>query len=113
MIAEREAASQPVQTDRASLCVRVWETSSGQLAAGLVRRKGATVIHLALPAELEQLRLWHDRVVGLMEARGIPRQAWVKRPGTRLVSVVTTVQYPEAARGPYVAAGLPGLGKRR
>jgi hypothetical protein len=63
MIGEREAADGPVHTNRASLSVRVWETSDGQLDATLTRRKGATVATLLLPTDLEQLRQLHDKVV--------------------------------------------------
>lgn len=107
VIAEREATSQPVHTGRASLGVRVWETCVGRLVAGLVRRKGATVIHLALPADLDQLQKWHDRVVGQTEARGIPHQAWVKRPGARVVSVVTTKPISRSRAGPVCLRRTP------
>ncbi|MFJ5680254.1 hypothetical protein [Streptomyces sp. NPDC093097] len=79
MIAERETADGPVHTNRASLSVRVWETDDGQLAATLTRRKGATVVTLTLPAELEPLRQLHEKVVAQMKARNIARQSWASR----------------------------------
>lgn len=114
MIAERVASDRPVHGNRPGLSVRVWELKGGELTAGLTRRRGATVVTLPLPAELEKLQQWYDLVVGVMDARGIPRQARVKRKGTRVISVVTTERYPEAGRPSWhVSAGLPGHGKRR
>ncbi|MCZ1012298.1 hypothetical protein [Streptomyces lydicus] len=83
MIAEREAADGPVHTNRASMSVRVWETSEGQLDATLTRRKGATVASLPLPTDREQLRQLHDRVVAQMKARNIAQQPWAKRRTSR------------------------------
>ncbi|WP_102925040.1 hypothetical protein [Streptomyces noursei] len=79
MIAEREAAGGPVHTNRGTLPVRLWETHDGHLTASLTQRKGATVVSLTLPAELEPLRELHAKVVAQMKARGIPRQPWTKR----------------------------------
>ncbi|MFJ2272499.1 hypothetical protein ACIOHO_40820 [Streptomyces sp. NPDC087849] len=78
MIVVREAAGGPVQTNRGTLTVRLWETRDGDLAASLTRRKGATVAPLTLPAELEPLRELHAKVVAQMKARGIPCQPWTK-----------------------------------
>ncbi|MFF1715777.1 hypothetical protein [Streptomyces sp. NPDC058268] len=78
MIAEREAGHGPVHDNRASLVVRVWETSNGQLAATLTRRKHATVVTLTLPAELQPLRQLHDKVVAQMTARNIARRPSAK-----------------------------------
>ncbi|MEU9485878.1 hypothetical protein AB0D83_19820 [Streptomyces decoyicus] len=85
MIAEREASEVPVHvhTNRASMCVRVWETSSGQLDATLTRRKGATAATLPLPNDLERLRELHDKVVAQMKARNIAPKPWAKRNPAR------------------------------
>ncbi|WP_143034503.1 MULTISPECIES: hypothetical protein [unclassified Streptomyces] len=83
MIVEQEASKVPVHTNRASLAVRVWETSNGQLDATLTRRKGATVATLPLPVDLEWLREWHDKVVAQMKDRGIAQQPWAKRNPAR------------------------------
>ncbi|MGW2323601.1 hypothetical protein ACWDBP_43050 [Streptomyces sp. NPDC001233] len=79
MIAEREAAGGPVHTGRASLSVRIWEKHSGELAAALTRRKGCTVVTLALPTELEPLRELHNKVVAQMKAHNVARQLPTKR----------------------------------
>lgn len=83
MIAERESVDGPVRNNRASLSVRVWETNNGQLAATLTRRKGAVVVNLTLPTELEPLRQLHDKVVAQMKARNIAREPWEKSTSAR------------------------------
>ncbi|MFJ9620029.1 hypothetical protein [Streptomyces noursei] len=67
-----------MHTNRGTLPVRLWEAHDGDLTASLTQRKGATVVSLPLPAELEPLRELHAKVVAQMKARGIPRQPWTK-----------------------------------
>jgi hypothetical protein len=73
MIAEREAAEGPVHGGRASMSVRVWETSDGDLVAALTRRRGAAVFNLPLPGELGPLRELYAKVEAQMQACKVRR----------------------------------------
>ncbi|GAA5706849.1 hypothetical protein [Streptomyces avermitilis] len=59
--------------------MRVWEKSSGELAATLTRRKDCAAVTLALPAELESLRELHDKVVAQMKAHNVARRTLTRR----------------------------------
>ncbi|MGG8405102.1 hypothetical protein ACM614_00175 [Streptomyces sp. 12297] len=83
MIAERKAADGPVHTNRASMSVRMWETSDGQLDATLTRRKGTTVATLTFPIELDRLQQLHDKVVARMKACKVAQRPWRNRSTNR------------------------------